>query len=177
MPAKLILTLFWAGAIVLVLQLSACGPAEGSAAQISFNEVMASNSGSHADESGEFDDWIELYNASDQELDLEGYFISDDQEDLFKKRLPAGLRVPATGTLLLWADSDPEQGTAHLSFKLKATGEVISLTSPEGELLDQLDYQGAVEDQVFGRFPDADGAFVACATPTPDAKNGARCPD
>jgi hypothetical protein len=176
MLIKLPLLMFWLAALTLTLWLGGCGLDAGEA-KLSFNEVMASNSTTLADDAGEYDDWIELFNAGDQDLELEGYFISDDEDDPYKKRLPAGLSVPAQGTLLLWADSDPEQGLTHLPFKLKAAGETISLTSPEGEAIDGLSFGGSIEDQVFGRYPDADGEFALCGAPTPGRANGATCAD
>ena len=176
MMTKLPLVIFWLASATVALWLSGCG-LDGGEVKLSINEVMASNTATLADEEGEYDDWIELFNDGEQELDLEGYFISDDEEDAFKKRLPAGLVVPAKGTLLLWADSDPEQGPAHLPFKLKAEGETISLTSPEGEAIDGLSFGGSIEDQVFGRYPDAEGEFALCSTPTPNKVNGDACAD
>ena len=44
------------------------------------NELMASNDAAIADDAGEYDDWIELYNNSNQSIDLSGYFLSDESE-------------------------------------------------------------------------------------------------
>jgi hypothetical protein len=42
------------------------------------NEVMASNFSTLADPQGEFDDWIELRNVTDQAVDLSGWYLSDE---------------------------------------------------------------------------------------------------
>ena len=42
------------------------------------NEIMASNDQTIADEFGEFDDWIEIYNNGNQSINLFGYHLSDD---------------------------------------------------------------------------------------------------
>jgi len=156
----------------------ACGPAADDASalpQVAINEVMASNQGTLADEAGEYDDWIELFNPSDQMIDLEGFFVSDDPSDLFKRRLPAGLQLEPGATLLLWADGDIDQGSNHLPFKLAATGETVTLSDPDGEPIQSVEFSAAVADQVFGRYPDASGAMIACASPTPNLKNGVAC--
>lgn len=176
MITKIPLVFFWLAAATLAYWLGGCGTGADEV-RLSINEVMASNSGTLADEAGEYDDWIELYNDGEAELDLEGFYISDDETDPYRKRLPAGLTIQPQGTLLLWADGDPEQGAAHLPFKLKAEGETVTLTGPEGETLDGLTFDGSVVDQVFGRYPDAEGEFVLCATPTPNQKNGTACAD
>ncbi|HPF91008.1 MAG TPA: CotH kinase family protein, partial [Flavobacteriales bacterium] len=47
-------------------------------AQVILNEGSSRNYRTLADENGEFHDWVELYNTTDQWLDLEGYCLSDD---------------------------------------------------------------------------------------------------
>ena len=42
------------------------------------NEISASNQSIMADNEGEFDDWIELYNNSNEAISLAGYALSDD---------------------------------------------------------------------------------------------------
>jgi hypothetical protein len=45
------------------------------------NEVMASNTSTLVDDDGDTPDWIELYNGSDQSIDLTDYGISDNKEE------------------------------------------------------------------------------------------------
>jgi hypothetical protein len=49
-------------------------------AQVVINEVVSSNSSGIADDSGENPDWIELFNASDNPVNLEGYSLNDDPD-------------------------------------------------------------------------------------------------
>ena len=44
---------------------------------IVINELMPKNSMFGSDQNGEFDDWIELYNLSNQDLDISGYYLTD----------------------------------------------------------------------------------------------------
>ena len=46
-------------------------------AQITINEILASNRFTNVDESGDAEDWIEFYNAGTQTVDLEGYLLTD----------------------------------------------------------------------------------------------------
>ncbi|MEM6967454.1 MAG: CotH kinase family protein [Bacteroidota bacterium] len=70
------------------------------------NEFMASNDATVADQDGEFDDWVELYNNSSTIIDLEGYFLSDDANEPTKWAFPAGTQIASNGYLVVWTDND-----------------------------------------------------------------------
>ncbi len=73
--------------------------------QVQINEIMASNATVHADlDFGNFSDWIELYNNGDQELDLTGYYLSDDLTNLTMWSFQVGTILPAREFLLVYAD-------------------------------------------------------------------------
>ena len=48
--------------------------------QLSINEIMASNATVIADNEGDFDDWIEIYNAGNVSVNLAGLYLSDDPD-------------------------------------------------------------------------------------------------
>ncbi|MFK7903554.1 MAG: lamin tail domain-containing protein, partial [Chitinophagales bacterium] len=123
------------------------------------NEFMASNDISVADQDGEFDDWIELYNNSSSSINLEGYFLSDDSDDLTQWEFPSGTVIPANGYLTVWADNDEEQLGLHTNFKLSASAESIFLVNPSGEIVDEVSYVDQTTDVAYGRFPNGTGNF------------------
>lgn len=122
------------------------------------NEVLAANDEVLADESGEFDDYIELYNKSNTDISLEGYFLTDDIEDLSKFSLPSQ-NIAAKGYFLIWADKDEEQGLNHANFKLNADGEELYLINSNGDIINALSFTNQSDDVSFGRFPDGTGDF------------------
>jgi hypothetical protein len=67
------------------------------------NEIMAANVHTLVDPQGEYDDWIELHNVTDQEVDLSGRYLTDDPTVPRKWSFPAGTRIPGRGFLLVWA--------------------------------------------------------------------------
>ncbi|MCH8474261.1 MAG: CotH kinase family protein [Opitutales bacterium] len=75
--------------------------AEGEALRI--NEVMASNGQTLADEDGDYRDWIELYNQSDQSISLENWGLSNSKNDLHRFRFPEGTTIGPGELLLVWA--------------------------------------------------------------------------
>ena len=131
---------------------------------------MASNT-TIADEAGEFDDWIELYNGGGTAINLNGYFLSDDILNPMAVQLDTSVIIQPGGFVLLWADKDPEQGKLHLDFKLGAAGEQISLMSPSGVFVDSLTYTQQLDNISSGRFPDGSTNFFLYDDPTPGVTN------
>lgn len=122
------------------------------------NELMASNGATVADGSGEYDDWVELYNNSDEDLDLEGYHLSDDLSNLTKWTFPS-LTIPAGGYLTLWLDEDQDQGDDHTNFKLSASGEDLVLSDADRTTLDFVAFGEQTQDTSYGRSPNGTGDF------------------
>lgn len=141
------------------------------------NEFMADNSATleDPDEPGDFPDWIEIYNASDEAIDLGGMFLSDDQNDSRQYEIPAGVVVPANGFILFYADNQPEQGPQHTNFGLSANGESIWLFDRDssGHLpIDSYTYSTQVADVSEGRCPNgAGGSWQFFVDPTPGDPN------
>ena len=97
------------------------------------SEFLASNDGGLADEDGDFEDWIELYNQGDIAIDLAGWYLSDDPEDLARWRFPS-VELPAGGYLVLFASGKDRRDPAanlHTNFKLSSSGEYLALSRPD----------------------------------------------
>lgn len=144
--------------------------------QLYLNEWMAANDGSLADENGEYDDWIEIYNAGPAAVNLAGYYLSD------KANNPTLWAIPGTqpwlttlapgGYLLLWADEQPEQGPLHLNFKLSAGGERLSLYAPDGATAIDVQTFGPQADNIsYGRTVDGGPDFQSFPLPSPGNSN------
>ena len=151
------------------------------AQSIFINEILASNNITLADEAGEYDDWIELYNGENQAINLAGYYLSDNETNPTKWQFPTNdadaTTIPANGFLLLWADNDEEQGTLHTNFKLSAGGEYIGIFTPNGILLDGFAFDEQLADISFGREPDGDENLVFFQNPSPNASNSGGVPE
>ena len=72
------------------------------AQQLYINEVMSSNSHTITDEDGDYPDWIELYNGGDSPLNLNGFSLSDDADQLDKWQFP-DMSLESAGHLLVFA--------------------------------------------------------------------------
>ncbi len=134
------------------------------------NELMASNDAAVADQDGEFDDWIELYNKGNVDIDLTGYFLSDKADNLDKYDFPEGTTIPAQGYLVIWADEDGSQEGLHANFKLSASGEAVFLVNPDTVVIDEITFGEQTTDLSLARRPNGTGEF-SIGEPTFNANN------
>ena len=145
---------------------------------IYINEVMASNKFAYADEYGEYDDWIELYNASNENIDLAGLFITDDLNNKGRYLIPTGYpgitTIEAKGYIILWADDQVSQGPLHLNFNLEKSGENIGLVQAnylDSTFIDIMEYYETATDMSFGRISDGADEMSYQNIYTPGASN------
>jgi len=127
--------------------------------EVVINEFMASNDAAVADQDGEFDDWLELFNTTNSAIDLTGYFLSDNSENLDKYDIPDGTMIPANGYLIVWADEDGMQEGLHANFKLSAAGEELFLVNPDTVVVDEITFGEQKTDISYARVPNGTGAF------------------
>jgi hypothetical protein len=138
---------------------------------IVINEFMASNDVTQVDQDGEFDDWIEIFNKSNASIDISGYSLSDDINELDLFTFPSGTTIAANGYVTVWADKDLTQVGNHADFKLSASGESIYLSNALTNLIDSVNYGSQTTDVSYGRLPNGTGSFVTMV-PTFGAENG-----
>ena len=123
------------------------------------NELMAQNLSAVADNAGEFDDWIELYNTGTAPVDLSGFYLTDNTLNLDKWDIPAGTIIQPGDYLIVWADEDSSQGPYHANFKLSGTGEALYLLDTAQSLIDSVSWGQQTVDLAYARRPNGTGAF------------------
>jgi parallel beta-helix repeat protein len=141
------------------------------------NEFMAKNDDAFPDAYGEYDDWIEVYNANDFPVYLGGINFMTNSPDKRLWMVPlydeAATLIEAKDFKLFWADKDPEQGILHLDFNLKASGGSIALAQVVKQQIHEIDlvyYDNQPSDIAFGRYPDG-GSLLSVLFPTPGSSN------
>ena len=129
-------------------------------AQVVVNEYSCANLQQFLDYFGDHEDWIELYNTSNQPVDLAGFFLSDDEDKPTKWVFPAGSGIAANGFLYIWCSGrdvvDPE-GFIHTNFKMtqtKSNPEHIVLSNASGVVLQDIPVERTKVHQSRARFPD-----------------------
>ncbi|MGI8605388.1 MAG: lamin tail domain-containing protein [Verrucomicrobiales bacterium] len=142
------------------------------------NEWMASNGGSVLDPSdGDSDDWIELFNPTADAVNLTGWRLSDSTPTPAEFIFPAGYSIAAGGRLIAWCDDETIQSAApnsvHLPFRLSASGETLTLTAPDGTVVDTVTFGQQVNDVSQGRAPDGSLTVDFLAAPSEGTANSA----
>jgi hypothetical protein len=103
--------------------------------ELIISEFMAANNASLADEDGEYSDWIEIYNAGDQAVNLAGWSLTDDTNSLAKWQFPATNLNAHTFLVVFSSGKDRRVAGAplHTSFGLSRDGEYLALVKPDGQ--------------------------------------------
>ena len=132
------------------------------------NEFMARNATTIADDRGQYDDWLEIYNPTQQSVDLSLLYLTDKLNNLTRWRFPARDVILGPGEfLLVWCDGDTNQSGLHTNFKLDGDGEFIALVDRDGvSILDSVSFAAQQFDISMGRYPDGSGDW-RLMSPTP----------
>lgn len=129
------------------------------------NEVVSSNKLCYLDPYYGVRDWIELYNASEEDISLKGLYISDDLSNGKLYPLP-DITVSAGEYRVLLCGKDNED---LLPFSLSRNGEELSLINAHREEICTISVPALVRDVSYARRDD--GTYGFCALPTPNGKN------
>lgn len=128
---------------------------------IVINEFMASNTTYMQNEYGQFEDWIELYNNTNDTVDLNGMYLSDTYANPQKFAFPSGYKIAPYGFLKIWADENAiTEDVLHCNFKLSKNGEQLILTNSYNQVIDSLSFGVQLDNISTGRCPDGTGSFV-----------------
>ena len=141
--------------------------------QIVINEVQASNRTIIADEDGDYEDWVELYNAGPDTVDLNGFGLTDREGDFFRWVFPDTTIQPG-GFMLIWASGKDRRTPGkplHASFSIASEGEPLRLTDLNGNRVDTLPPTPIPTDHSYGRYPDGADQWRLFDDPTPGASN------
>lgn len=140
------------------------------------NEVMASNTNTIQDEDGVYSDWIELYNAGSEAVDLNNWGLTDLASSPFKWRF-GQVTIQPGQFLIVWASNKNrpaltnEFNMLHAAFAISKGGEDIVLTSADSNQVDILQSTAMADDQSVGRKPDGTGGWNYFSVATPGASN------
>ena len=130
MKDQLVIAGLW---MALQLGGGALGDSPEGQAWVVISEIAAANRSGIVDEDGDSSDWIELYNRGDSAVDIGGWFLTDDPENLDAWSFPP-LRIEAKGFLVVFASGKNRRDSdeLHTNFRLDQGGDYLALVKPDG---------------------------------------------
>jgi len=148
-------------------------PAIGS---VVINEILA-----HSDT--ELYDWIELYNTTGVDINIGGWFLSDnnnDEPNRMKYEIAVGTIIEADDYLVFYENlhfGNPDAEGCNIPFQLSENGETVYLQSGQDGVLtgyyEEEKFGASEADIAFGRYQKSTGTFnfVAMSSNTPGSAN------
>lgn len=130
------------------------------------NRVVVNELLAHTDPP--LEDVVELFNRTDQPIDLGGWFLSNELTDPFRYRIPAGTVIPPRGFRMIYEHQfnllEPGPGRTAFTFGA-ARGGVVTLLSADSQGVprsweDVQEFPASPNGVSFGRHPDGEGPFL-----------------
>lgn len=133
---------------------------------VRINEFMSRNRSVLYDRDGDYGDWVELYNFSDNPIDLSGYFLTDSKDDVYKWQFPDGTTIPKGGYLIVFCSGKTSvHGELHASFKLGESDSFLGLYTKDGSFCSGVTCSPTEQDQSVAYTEGGD--YAVCRYPTP----------
>lgn len=146
--------------------------AESNSSRLVINEFMADNDGAVLSPEGNFADWIELYNASNETIDLSGMYLTNDLAHPRGWKFPNGTLIGSRGYLVIWVGFFAGKDGLNANFPLAANGGEIGLFDTDAiTLIDSVEYNKQIRDVSLARVPDGSSTWQHLTKSTPNASN------
>ncbi|MCM1110739.1 MAG: CotH kinase family protein [Clostridium sp.] len=157
--------------IYTTIILSCIMSASAVAGTIVINEIMQSNVNSYMADNNMPDSWVELYNPTDEPVDISGWKIGVKSKASKAYTLPSITPIQPKGYLVVFCDK--EETGLHTSFRLESTsaGDVY-LFDTSDNLVDHLSHDKMpAPDIAYGRLTDGADQWGYFVTSTPGSAN------
>jgi len=115
------------------------------------NEIIPNNKHAYPNKDLEYYDIIELYNGYSYDINLEGFYLSDDKNDLKKYELPSVI-INSNDYLIIYASGENyyDDEEIHTNFKLNNNGESLILSDNNLNVLSYISYEETLYDTSYG---------------------------
>lgn len=134
--------------------------------KIRINEYLSHNKGANYNSSGEYSDWVELYNEGD-DISLLGLSLSDEEKNLNKFMLPDKIIKKGEYLVIYLNGGNDVPGSITANFKLSDKDKKI-IISGNGNVIDEVEVVKLEKNMSYGL---KDGKWLYFYTPTPGKEN------
>ena len=135
-----------------------------------FTEVMTRNATYAPDENGEYYDYLELTNRSEEAVSLNGWYLTDDRTNIACWKFP-DVSIPAGGSLMVHCsgyDRTDNPSHLHANFRLSGDGADVVLTRTGGTTAATVTVPALETDQAYSL---VNGTWTTAFAPTPGLAN------
>ena len=132
------------------------------------NEIMTSNKGVHIDNEGDSYDYIEIYNGTNEDINLLNYGLSDREDGKVKWLFP-DIIINKNSYIVVYLTGEKKEGL-YADFALKDEGgELVTLKKPNGKVVDSVKTIPMNKNCSMSR--DKDGKWIVTEEITPGFQN------
>ncbi len=135
---------------------------------IYINEYMSHNKNINYDIRGKYNDFVELYNNTDKDIQLHNIFLSDQEDNLVKYKLPDA-KIKKNDYLLIYLSDESKVigNTILANFKLSDVDKKLLVTNGK-RIIDEIELVSLIDNVSYGRVKDKWYYFTK---PTPGGEN------
>lgn len=130
--------------------------------KITINEYMTHNKRNNYLSNGAYYDWIELYNYSDKDINLDGLYLSDNKKELNKFKLPDVVIKKNDYLVIYLTDGINVDGYVCANFKLSDNDKIV--LSNNSEIIEEISVVMLPDNVSYGKVDDKWQYFTS-ATP------------
>ena len=137
--------------------------------KVFINEICTNNNKNLLDSYGGHPSWIELYNPTNNAVDISGYGLSNEGYIPFKWTFPKNTTINPYRFLLVYASEKKSlENELHTNFELDKNGDTLFLSKKNGEIIQKVEIPTLKVDESFSRIT---GNSFKKTTATPGEKN------
>lgn len=103
------------------------------------------------------DEWIELFNPSDEEIDLSDFYLDDVEGQSKKFKIPEGTKILPKGYLLFFKK--------ETKISLNNGGDSVRILDKDGNVIDEVSFEKAKRGYSFARDEEGDWHWTQILTP------------
>ena len=141
---------------------------------LQITELVASNITGLADEDGNYCDWVEIYNRSHFDVNLDGWYLTDNDGDFTRWQFPAVVLEPGEFLVVFASAKDRSTNPSelHTNFRLDRQGEYLALVKADGETISSEYDEFPLQFSDISYGISSSGSIQYFQTTTPGSQNG-----